>query len=270
MTVTVTDKLCGNQVYVGTGDGSNVTFKLGVSSPIPKFANTQIFYANGVEISSASGTNYLIRSKLEGSNPTPTGWTNTAAGTSRAIVAPLDGGADGAKAVLFTNASDLANTLSATAVSADANTTYLLSVIVESISITSGVNRARGILANVQPSGSTQTFPVCSANPSGGATGAVQAGTLLVQVAVGSTAGNITMRLALGISSDTCTGTAQLTRPMIEKRSDGVRGTWIATDATAVTLSGYTYTNNALVLGTAPAAGAIITRKLFDSTGRLL
>lgn len=97
------------------------------------------------------------------------------------------------------------------------NTTYCMSVSVEDISAGLPANQ---VLSNgFAVAGITLTFPVCEANPSGGATGIVRKGRLWVLLNVGPTGGEEQIRVGLGVTAN-ATGSARLSLPQVEQASD--------------------------------------------------
>jgi hypothetical protein len=103
--------------------------------------------------------------------------------------------------------------LQQTTASLTADTTYALSVVVESL--TGTVIAGNALLWINGPTGATESFPVCEANPSGGRFSTITTGVLIVLVTYAATPGPVTTRVGLGCSSAT-TGTMQFSRPQFE------------------------------------------------------
>lgn len=175
-----------------------------------------------------AATNLALNSILAGGGAAPTSWTQPVATGTSAPSASIYGAASSAVAYLQSAAAQRPFLNSNITVSA--NTTYTASVLVESKSGT--LTAADCITIATPPAGATVTYPVCSANPSGGASGALTTGTLSVNIAVAATAGTFGFRLGLG-GAGAVTGTLQFSRPQCET---GLRRTsWIATTTGTVT-----------------------------------
>ena len=174
-------------------------------------------------------TNLELYSTLPGGGAAPTGWTQPVGTGTSAPTTSIYGNADGAVAYAHTVAAQRAH-FTQTSSSLSVNTTYTLSILIESVSGTIAANNAALILA--VPAGATVSFPVCSANPSGTDTGEIQRGTLEVRIAVAGTAGTCAIRIGAGCSGN-ATGTLQFSRPQLEAGAS--RSSYIPTAAAAVT-----------------------------------
>lgn len=154
-------------------------------------------------------TNGFTNPLFAGGGAAPTGWS-ALVGTGISVpTASHLGSQDGA--IAYTQAASATRpAITTTTASLAANTTWTMSVIVEFIT---GTFQAQEVFSlNSPPAGATVTYPICPANPTGGATGAVGAGVLLIRLVVGATAGTVIVRLGLG-SSGPATGTMQFSRP---------------------------------------------------------
>ena len=198
-------------------------------------ANAPIFEYNPVTLAllgmrweMEQRTNLLLQSILPGGGAAPTGWTQVAGTGTSAAAASIYGNSDGAAAYLHT-ATAQRPFFAHPSVSLSANTTYTHSVLIESVSGTISANNAILILG--APAGAVVSFPVCSANPAGNDSGTIQAGILEIRIAVGATAGAITLRIGLGCSGN-ATGTIQFSRPQFEVGAS--RSSFIPTTTAAV------------------------------------
>lgn len=197
-------------------------------------ANAPIFEYNPVTLAllgmrweMEQRTNLLLQSVFPGGGLAPTGWSGGGGGIS-GPASSIYGNTDGSQAWTQTATanrpfiSQASSTLSA-------NTTYTLSMLIESVS---GTVLADNVLGAVGiPAGASTSYPVCSANPSGGSSN-ITSGTLEVIVAIGATAGAVTVRAGLGISYNT-TSTIKFSRPMLEVGTS--RSSFIPTTTAAVT-----------------------------------
>ena len=172
-------------------------------------------------------TNLALYSTLPGGGAAPTGWTQTIATGTSAPAASIYGNADGS--VAYAQAATAQRPFISQTFAASANTTYTVSALIES---RTGTLLASDVLTlSTVPTGATVTFPVCQANPSGGA-GTLGTGVLEVRVAVAGTAGNVIARVGLG-GAGAVTGTLQFSRPQFEAGAS--RSSFIPTAAAAVT-----------------------------------
>ena len=145
-------------------------------------------------------TNLPLNTVLAGGT-TPTSWS---LGSGVATVASsIYGNSDGGIALSFATNADR-NFIQQT-VALAANTTYVFSVLVESFANFATTN-GNVISLNNGPAGSTIT--AASGSPAVGQR-------ITTTIAVGATAGNVTMRMGLGVGSNT-TGTINLSRPQLE------------------------------------------------------
>ncbi len=146
-------------------------------------------------------TNLALNTVLAGGT-TPTSWSLGSTGVPT-VVSSVYGNADGSTALSFaTNANR--NHITQT-VALAANTTYVFSVLVESVVNYAGTN-ANVISLNNPPAGSTIT--AAPGNPAVGQR-------ITATVAVDATAGNVQIRIGLGVGSN-ATGTIILSRPQLE------------------------------------------------------
>ncbi len=161
--------------------------------------------------SESAATNLCLRSTLEGGGSVPTGWTVGTAnsGGTSTSTASLLGNAD--NCLSYVNSVTAArnyNMLTITGILA--LRTYFYHLDVESV--TAGV-AANSVIFAAQ-TGSTITYPVCEANPSGGGTGVINAGRIVIKIVTTGT-GSLTIRWGIGCNAST-TGTVQLSRPQVE------------------------------------------------------
>ena len=178
-------------------------------------------------------TNLLLNSMWAG-GASVTSWGNSAAGSDSAsttlpTVRARDFVASASRPYMVETQAALA-----------ATTTHCLSVVVETISANIQAQQVLGHGGGL--SGVTVTYPVCTANPSGGATGVIQPGRLHILLTTGASAGSPQIRVGLGVSSN-ATGTARLSLPQLEQASTA--STPIITTGAAATVGA---DNLALVL----------------------
>ena len=96
------------------------------------------------------------------------------------------------------------------------NTTYQIHMIVEDI--TGGLLAIDLLRLSTTPAGATTTFPACSANPTGGATGVVQPGLLVMQVVFTTTGGSLATYYGIGANGN-ATGTIRFSCPTVEAQA---------------------------------------------------
>jgi hypothetical protein len=147
-------------------------------------------------------TNLALNTVLAGGT-TPTSWTLAGTGDVPTIVLSTFGNADGAVALSFTSTASRGYLTQTVALLA--NTTYAFSVLVDD---TSGYASGQSniISLNNGPAGSTITA----------ATGSpTSKQRISTTIAVGATAGNVQLRIGLGVGSN-ATGTLILSRPQLE------------------------------------------------------
>lgn len=173
-------------------------------------------------------TNLALQSVFPGSGVAPTGWSGGGVGIS-GPAASIYGTADGSQAWTQTataNRPFIAQTSS----SLSANTTYTLSVLIETVSASIQAENMIGAIG--LPAGASVSYPACTANPSGGASGIIGVGSLEVRIAIAGTAGTISARIGLGVSANS-TGTVKFSRPQLEAGAS--RSSFIPTTTAAVT-----------------------------------
>ena len=155
-------------------------------------------------------TNLLLNSALAG-GATVTGWSNWASPTHSDSPSTVLGTVR-ARSFSVTNARDIINA-TGSEVNMAPGVQYCLSVTVESIS--AGIPAREILHHGFTPSDASLSYPVCPANPSGGAMGIVQPGRLhiLVTSATGGSAKQ--WRIGLGAIANV-TGTARLSLPQLE------------------------------------------------------
>ena len=148
-------------------------------------------------------TNFALNTVWAGGT-TPTSWALAGTPDTPTIVSSTLGSADGAIALSFTSSASRGYLTQTFALAA--NATYVFSVYVEAISgYASGSNNV--ISLNNGPAGSTIT----------GAVGTpVVGGRIFCSIANGATAGNVQLRVGLGVGSN-ATGTIILSRPQLEQ-----------------------------------------------------
>lgn len=132
----------------------------------------------------------------------PTNWTAQFAGAPTVVTSNL-GNADGGVALSFTCNASRDYLIQTVALAA--NTTYIFSVYVEDTSQYANAS-ANVISLNNGPAGSTITG--ASGNP-------IDKQRVFCSIAVGETAGNVQLRVGLGVGSN-ATGTIVLSRPQLE------------------------------------------------------
>lgn len=198
-------------------------------------ANAPIFEYNPVTLAlfgmrweMEQRTNLALQSVFPGSGVAPTGWSGGGVGIS-GPAASIYGTADGSQAWTQTataNRPFIAQTSS----SLSANTTYTLSVLIETVSASIQAENMIGAIG--LPAGASVSYPACTANPSGGASGIIGVGSLEVRIAIAGTAGTISARIGLGVSANS-TGTVKFSRPQLEAGAS--RSSFIPTTSAAVT-----------------------------------
>ena len=173
-------------------------------------------------------TNLLLQTTLPGGGAVPTGWTQPAGTGTSAPAASIYGNADGAVAYLQ-SATAQRPYLSQTTSSLSANTTYTVSLLIESVTGTVTPDNVIGFAAS--PAGASVSYPACSANPSGGTSSGITSGVLEVRLSIGATAGTVSCRVGLGTAAN-ATGTLKFSRPQLEVGTS--RSSFIPTTSTAV------------------------------------
>ncbi len=158
-------------------------------------------------------TNLLLNSALAG-GATVTGWSSWASPTHSDSPSTVLGTVR-ARSFSVTNSRDVI-TATGSEVNMAPGVQYCLSVTVESIS--AGIPAREILHHGFTPSDVSLSYPVCPANPSGGAMGIVQPGRLhiLVTSATGGSAKQ--WRIGLGAIANV-TGTARLSLPQLEQAS---------------------------------------------------
>ena len=156
--------------------------------------------------------NNLLNSVFAGGGAAPTSWTRPfATGSSAPEASGLYAGE-----TAYLQSGTAQRPFLSQDFSAQANTTYTLSMIVESV--TGSINAQNALLQNNALAGSVTTYPVCEANPSGGPGGIITTGKLVVHLSVSNASGTVNCRMGLGCSGST-TGTLKFLRPQIEAGS---------------------------------------------------
>ena len=208
----------GNNTIVYTGDGTSGLYLWGAqleqSSTVGEYIPTTsvINSAPRFDHNPTTGeslgllveeqrTNLVLNTVLAGGT-TPTSWALGSTGVPT-VVSSTYGNTDGSTALSFTTNADR-NYITQT-VALAANTTYTFSVLVESVINYAGTS-SNVISLNNGPTGATIT----------GASGSPAAGQrIAASIAVGATAGNVQVRIGLGVGSN-ATGTIILSRPQLE------------------------------------------------------
>ena len=193
-----------------------------------------------ITLNPASRTSIVKQSILPGAGAAPTGWSQGVGTGTSAPAASIYGNADGAQAYAQTATAQRPWIYQTVTVAA--NTTYCVSLIVETVS--AGMIATEVLLPATLPAGATVSFPVCTANPSGGSAGVLTAGVLVVVLTVVATAGTFICRTGLGCANP-ITGTLQFSRPQVELGT--TRGSFIPTTAAAASVTDYSYTDAGVV-----------------------
>lgn len=200
-----------------------------------------------------SRTNLLIKSAWIG-GPPATGWTQVPVGTGAATqVASTIFSGDGASAITF-NCPSAADRIiyQATSITTIGAQPYAVSVFVEEL--VGDVSASECIIHNT--AGSTVSWPVCQANPSGGASGRILTGRLTAIITPPST--SLAVRYGLGVSAGVVSAkSVTLSRPQVEIGSSETG--FILTDATAVTITDYTLSGGVITLAQTPVSGALLS-----------
>lgn len=154
-------------------------------------------------------TNEINNSGLVGGGYAPTDWSEfSGGGTSVPETSSLFPSAIAYHQTASGARSQLAQSVKAVVL----NDIYTFSIIIEEVLIAPKANQTISISG---PSGSTLDYPVCEANPSGGAESFIKTGELLVTATSGGT-GNLQTKMGLGTSSNT-TGDITFSMPMLEE-----------------------------------------------------
>lgn len=245
----------------GAGDGVTTAFTLarnwaGFIEPIGACNGTPSIYVTdwqGTTLQySSPRTNLALNSLWAGGAVPPTSW-GVFTPASVALSTPAYTG-DGAAAYTFTIAASQAFfTLS---YSLTIGTTYCASAIVETVS--GGLIAQDLFVWNGVMTGATISFPVCSANPSGGPTGVLVPGVLLYNINTGTLAsGSYQLRVGAGVNAAT-SGSAKLSRPQFETGT--TRTSFIGTPpAATATVTDYSQIGTTITFTTAPLAGASLS-----------
>jgi hypothetical protein len=156
----------------------------------------------------------------------PTSWTQpVATGTSVPATSTRN-----AAVVAYSQTATAERPYIGVSVTFSTNTTYQISMIIESITGTLAPSQV--LWFSAFPAGSTTTFPVCEANPTGGAAGVITTGLMVMQLAIAGTGGTQTLRMGLG-GSGGVTGTIRFSCPQME--TGAFQTSYIPTTATAET-----------------------------------
>jgi len=166
-----------------------------------------------------AATNLLQNSGCIGGGVAPTNWTG-----ATGISAPATSTYNPYCVAYSQTAAASRPYIVSNSVSVSANTVYIAQMYVESIS--ASVIASQCISFSGNPAGSTISFPICEANPSGGVNGIVNSGILSVVLTVGATAGTASARMGLGVAAS-MTGTIRFSSPQLETGT--YPSTWILT-----------------------------------------
>ena len=241
-----------NEPFTPTGTSGQLTIggqNVTSGAVVTNITQTYMGYASTLKTSSR--TNLLIDSTLTGTGTTPTGWTYyTDTGTS-VLTTSAYGSADGAQALAIT--STVGQNFIYRAFTVAASTTYCISMLVETISGT--ISAQNVIFPDAFPAGAVVAYPVCSANPSGGATSTVTTGVLVVTVTTSTTAGTVDIQVGVGADYSNV-GSIKFSRPQVEVGTS--RGAYIPTVASTVSVTDYSYTNPGVVTLGQTAAGTYV------------
>lgn len=238
------------------GDGVTVAFT--VKNPDGNVSNTPVISAlyktdwQGKQLLySTARTNLVGNALFDGGGAAPTSWPQVVGSGSSTPVASTSGGPG--TAYLQVAAAQRPFFVYGTDPIVAANSTYCWSVLIESAS--GSATAADFIALTDGPAGSSLSWPVCSANPTGLATGVVQAGVLKLLITTVGAAGTVGARLGLGVQGAT-TGTIQFSHPQFERASD--RSSWISTGAAGTTVTDYSLAGSTLTLTPAPLDRALL------------
>lgn len=177
-------------------------------------------------------TNLLLRSTLAGTSPIPTGWSPVLGTGTSDPTTSVFGSADGCTAWTQTAAGE--RPFWYENVSILAGKTYCMSVLVEAVS--GGLEAQDCLLPSNLPGDASYSFPVCTANPSGGGGGVLEPGLLICLVTTTATPATLTYRLGIGCTA-AATGSFSFSRPMLNEGT--TRGIFIPTTTVAVTQTDY-------------------------------
>lgn len=175
--------------------------------------------------------NRLLNSAVTGGGAAPTSWTQPfATGSSAPEASSLYAGE-----TAYVQSGTAQRPFISQDITALANATYQLSMQVESV--TGSVQAQLAMLPNSALAGSSFSFPVCEANPSGGATGIITTGKLVATLTISSTSGTVGCRFGLG-ASGAATGTLKFSRPQVAFNDDQFKNAYqlvnTATDYTDI------------------------------------
>lgn len=155
-------------------------------------------------------TNSILNSVFAGSGSTPISWNRPAGtGSSSLTTSTIGSGVQACSQSATNERPFIEQTISVLA-----NTTYYYSVYIESV--TGTVNYDNIMIFVTLPTGATTSYFLNNVS----ITGSSQAtsGRLGIRLVVGSTAGNVTLRIGLGVAN-TATGTILFSRPQFEQGS---------------------------------------------------
>lgn len=210
-------------VYTRTGSATGVA----VSGAIETFAANAPQRTNRGLTLEPAATNILPNTVFANSGGgAPTSWTQpVATGTSVPATSTRN-----AAVVAYSQTATAERPYIGVSVTFSTNTTYQISMIIESITGTLAPSQV--LWFSAFPAGSTTTFPVCEANPTGGAAGVITTGLMVMQLAIAGTGGTQTLRMGLG-GSGGATGTIRFSCPQME--TGAFQTSYIPTTATAET-----------------------------------
>ncbi|WP_284150806.1 phage head spike fiber domain-containing protein [Brevundimonas albigilva] len=161
-------------------------------------------------------TNVLTNNAWTDVTSIPTPWNELPGGVIEVAASKLSTSIKARKFTTSTSRSFLISTSAASGFVLAPNITYCFSVFVEEVS--AGIPAKEVIHTGYTPSDAVIAYPVCSANPSGGANGIVQPGRLHILV-TSSTGGSSTQwRAGLGVLAPV-TGSITLSLPQLEQAS---------------------------------------------------
>lgn len=187
----------------------------------------------GETLSDVPRTNLVLQSDFAGSGVAPTGWSPLIGTGTSAPVVSIFGAEDGCQAYIQTAVAG--QPWFYQVVDIDAGKTYCISLLIEDVIGTMDAQEC--LLPSSLPGDASYSFPVCAANPSGGAIGNVTTGVLECLVTTTATPANVVFRAGIGCASPQ-TGTLKFSRPQVNEGTS--RGIFIPTTTAAVTQTDYT------------------------------
>ena len=139
--------------------------------------------------------NLFINSGLSGSGLSPDGWGGGGIGTSESVTSTLNSSLTAWHQVALNERPYISQSITI-----EDTKVYTVSYFIESVT-GSGTARSISLIALQPGSATTVTYPICTANPTGGEAGTVQSGRLDIKITAGATE-SVTCRIGAGTTTD--------------------------------------------------------------------